>query len=64
MYTCFSITGGNIILGRAGIRTNKFSNLTIQDGGILDLITKYGDERDIWNLEVAFLGGKDVGLLA
>lgn len=45
--------GATVTLGRAGVRTNQFANLTIQDGGTLELETAYGDVDDVWTLEVS-----------
>ena len=38
--------------GYAGERYVKFSNLTIQDGGILEFVSDFGDANNIWELEV------------
>lgn len=51
-YTLKPITGATVTLGTAGVRTNQFANLTIQDEGRLVLESGYGDIGDIWTLEV------------
>lgn len=47
--------GSTVILGRANVRSNKFANLTVQDGGTLELQTQYGDVNDVWTLEVEIM---------
>ncbi|KAL4226615.1 hypothetical protein ACF0H5_014598 [Mactra antiquata] len=44
--------GAEVVLGTAGVRSNQFANLTIQDEGTLELISNNDDVDDIWTLEV------------
>ena len=49
------IVGGEVILGVVGQRTYTFANVTIQDGGVLDLTSNYGNIDDIFTLQVSLL---------
>ena len=49
----FTILGATLVFGSAGQRSYQFKNLTIQDEGILELKTRYGELHDVWILVVS-----------
>ena len=48
----FSFVGATLNLGHAGERNVQFSNLTVQDGGVLEFHSDYNDIADRWTLQV------------
>jgi len=44
--------GGYVVLGMAGVRRNQFANVTVADGGTLELLSTYADIADTWTLTV------------
>ena len=54
-------TGATVDLGIVDQRTIRFANLTIQDGGILELHSDYDNINDYWELRVSFVHSTDTG---
>ena len=47
-------SGATVDLGIVDQRTIKFANITIQDGGTLELHSDYNDINDYWGLKVSY----------